>query len=64
MVIKRILYKAIYRFKAIPIKITMVFFTEVEQVIIKLVQKQKASNSQTTSKKKNKDGNITFSDFK
>ena len=63
IVIMSILPKAIYRFVAVPVKIPMAFFTEIEQTILKISMKPQKTQIAKAFLEKIRAGGIMLTDI-
>ena len=63
IVIMSILPKAIYRFVAVPVKIPMAFFTEIEQTILKISMKPQKTQIAKAILEKIRAGGIMLTDI-
>ena len=59
-----ILFKSIFRFNAISLKVSLVVFTELEQIILKFVWKHRISQIAKPLSRKNRAGGLTLPDFR
>ena len=58
-----ILFKAIYRFNAIPIKLSMAFSTELEQKLLNFMKTQNTPSSQSNFEKEKQAGGSRLPGF-